>query len=218
MVKDGNLTLRITDDGDGTYTKPYDVVSKDTMAFKYGYLEIRAQVPYRKGLFPAFWLTPAQDLKESEYNGEVDIFEVFGSTDTSTTTMHIWDQDWNLIKSSYESSNKREHTFSWFETTFGGVKAEGWHTYGFEWTESYMKFYVDGDCYYTADITDSNASNWGVDTLDCFRDYYTIILNNGLYEDTVKKNGLGSSYVDFNIDYVRLYQLQNGEYINNYEF
>ena len=38
------------------YTRPRDVSTENRMAYKYGYLEIRAKVPHGRPAYPAFWM------------------------------------------------------------------------------------------------------------------------------------------------------------------
>ena len=63
------------------------------MSFRYGYLEMRARVPYSKGAWPSFWLLSGGALganPNDAYRVEVDIFEVFSSCDTATPNIHKW--------------------------------------------------------------------------------------------------------------------------------
>lgn len=54
-VKDGKLHLVAHKIEDGTYKVPVSVVTQDTMNFQYGYVEIKAKVPYMNGVWPSYW-------------------------------------------------------------------------------------------------------------------------------------------------------------------
>ncbi|MFC0218936.1 family 16 glycosylhydrolase [Pseudochelatococcus lubricantis] len=53
-----------------------------SFAFRYGKVEIRARVPKGRGLWPAFWLLPA----DRTWPPEIDVFEVIGH---DTATLHV---------------------------------------------------------------------------------------------------------------------------------
>ena len=89
----------------------------------YGYWEIGAQVPKGDGLWPGFWLLPA----DQSYPPEVDILEMIGN-DPSTI---------------YNSFHGKDGVDSSQATHIGDLSA-GFHTFGFDWTASTMTWYVDG--------------------------------------------------------------------------
>ena len=84
-----------------------------------------------------------------------------------------------------------------------------YHTYGFEWDSTNLKFYVDDYCYYTlaaADINeDENHQFDGV--LD---QYYYLLLSNSTLTAAMSAD---SALPRMSIDYIRLYQ-KAGELIN----
>lgn len=208
IVADGNLTLRIHNNGDNTYTLPTRATSRNKMSYKYGYLEIKALVPYKKAIWPEFWLSPDESLMTSQYLGEIDVFEVFGSTDTLSTTLHKWDTSGETY---ITDTIQNEYTFSWLDS----LKLDStYHTYGFEWTETYMRFYVDGKKYYEVDLT-NDIFEKHKDNMEAFKQYYHIIFGNGVYDSTLMNNPI-SGNVDYKIDYVRLYQNAESEFIKLY--
>ena len=95
-------------------------------AFTYGYVEMRALVPSGRGLWPAFWMLPA----DSESKPEIDIMEVLGD-DPTRLYVHV-------------------HTID----ASGAVKSQGadsigpdltadWHVYGLWWTKDGIAWYLD---------------------------------------------------------------------------
>ncbi len=72
-----------------------------TMNFKYGYIELRANIPIKTGASPSFWLKgnnggvdKSYVLARSsctDYLTEIDVFEASSCFDNSTTpNLHKW--------------------------------------------------------------------------------------------------------------------------------
>jgi beta-glucanase (GH16 family) len=93
----------------------------------YGYFEVRAKLPTAagttKGMWPAFWLMPANGVDDTEY----DIFEVLGNApNTIYQSVH-----WNTY------ANNSGYVVN-------GPDTSGWHTYGFQWDSGNIRWYIDG--------------------------------------------------------------------------
>ena len=221
LVQNGVLEMKITDNGDGTYTIPYNMVTKDRMSYKYGYLEMKAKVPYGAQFHPSFWLMPDQNLRESAYNGEIDIFETMGNYSKFYSNLHIWESDYSSSESlsSVESKYHGSYTFKrGLSDKYSSINLNNdWHVYGFEWTETYMKFYVDGSLYHTIDLTKlSGEFKKYPDGVDAFNDFYYIILGTGVYESKLLSEGRGTA-TDYIVEYIRLYQDTDTEFIHLYQ-
>ncbi|MBR2042996.1 MAG: glycoside hydrolase family 16 protein [Clostridia bacterium] len=212
----GEMVLRITSDGNKNYTTAKSVTTKELMAFRYGYLEIRAKVPYQKCVWPSFWMQPDKSAwNKTDYTGEIDIFEVMGSTTKATANLHKWYGGGSCTSGSGQTHyldglNNPTYTFK------TSAEATQYHTYGFEWTETYMAFSVDGVVYCKIDITDETG-DYCKDYhpgMDCFHNYYYVCFNNWLFTDQHSwtsassrvENNPDFGTVDYRIDYIRLYQ------------
>jgi hypothetical protein len=215
-TKTGELVLRITSDGNKNYTTAKSVTTKERMAFNYGYLEMRAKVPYQACVWPSFWLQPDKSSwNKTKYTGEIDIFEVMGDKTRAEVALHKWhgggscsivDKKLNFL----DGYNKTSYSFS------SNYEATKYHTYGFEWTHEYVAFSIDGKVYCKIDITDETGDYCTTHAgMDCFHNYYYICLNNWLFTD--QQSGWVPAYnrvenvadfgtVDYKIDYIRLYQ------------
>jgi serralysin len=100
------------------------LTTQNAFAQTYGYFEIRAQLPEQQGVWPAFWLLPA------DRNGvaEIDVFEQVGG-DAVYQTVHS------------QASGSVTHTsFSSLMPT----ASTGFHTYGVLWTAETITWYIDG--------------------------------------------------------------------------
>jgi beta-glucanase (GH16 family) len=109
-------------------TGPTTFNSKDTrFAFQYGYMEIRAKVPYGNGLWPAFWTLPA-DLS---WPPEIDVFEILGNAP------HIINMHYH-----YPTANggDGDSGAKWAGPDFSA----DWHTYAVDWEPHAIIWYVDG--------------------------------------------------------------------------
>lgn len=191
------------------YVAPWSVTTLETMSYKYGYVEIRAKVPFVRGAWPSFWTSSFGSLgpKTSyDYSIEVDIFEVFSSLDTLAPNVHKWYD--NADHTMWADENEK-YTFESLD-----IKDE-YHTYGFEWTPTEMSMYIDDVKYYTYDLT-NNFDN-GASGMGGFDTQLHLIFNNHLFTQS-------SSYkpyegceinsrdlpVEYAIDWVRLYQKNDG--------
>ena len=100
------------------YKSPYSVLHKYHMNYLYGYCEIRAKMPFEKGLWPSFWGLSACNLsgvdggKTKDYGVEVDIFEIFGTEESVVPNIHKWyrpDYDYNKTHNAPKDADKN-HT------------------------------------------------------------------------------------------------------------
>ncbi len=94
--------------------------------FNYGYFEARLKMPKGKGMWPAWWM-----LKDG-WPPEIDMLEILCSRPTQLHVNCHYGPAWNN-KSSHEQVLE-----------LGFDSTDDFHTYGFEWTPKYMKYYVDG--------------------------------------------------------------------------
>lgn len=127
-VEDGVLSIEarpadpaIQDQIDGQNYTSGLITSEAVFAQTYGYFEMRAQLPEGQGLWPAFWLLPTS----GEWPPEIDIFEVLG---------HEPGRIWQGVHGA--NIPIASHT--------GIDTSDGFHTYGLEWTEETITWFVDG--------------------------------------------------------------------------
>lgn len=169
-VKDGQLIITgeptTLSDGSAGYTGA-DIQGKN-VNWTYGYCEIRAKVPKGAGCWPSFWFL-GENTPGHMYKLEVDVYEFFGTDNQPTSQIHTWWTPNTTIRGlKHDESQKLaghiQHltegkttidSFSGgpsYKPTTVDSLADDWHTYGCEWTPSYMKFYCDGFNYLTVDL------------------------------------------------------------------
>ncbi|TDE02788.1 family 16 glycosylhydrolase [Jiangella asiatica] len=124
-----------------------------TVPFRYGYYETRMKANAGSGWHPAFW-TGASDGTTTfpDYSRtEIDGFEI-DTHQTHRTRHNIWLWLPGQDPDGPEEAGGRAHapviTSGVYDLGFD--TAAEFHTYGFEWTEDQVKYYVDSVLMYTA--------------------------------------------------------------------
>lgn len=167
------------------------IATRTKGSWKYGKLEIRAKLPMGKGTWPAIWMLPT----ENQYggwpkSGEIDIMEHVG---------HVPDSIYGTV-----------HTgaFNWLKGTHRGGAAElddladEFHTYGIDWDESKIDFFVDDRVYMSFQNENSGEEAWPFD-----QPFY-LILNLAVGGILGGKEGVGEDIwpQQMLVDYIRVYQ------------
>ena len=139
-VSNGSLILRnqkrtyTGTDPAGTYQYTTGWVnSMHKVYLNKGYIEVRAQFPSGDKVWPAIWLA-AEDLV---WGPEWDLWEYFGyRSDVGYDNMGL-----HLMTGTYPNTTWYS---KWIKPFDGIYNCEAWHVYGFEWTDTYAKWYIDG--------------------------------------------------------------------------
>lgn len=172
------------------------IFTNKTFSFQYGYVEVRAQFDCVQGCWPAIWLMPVSDsgLGGWPASGEIDILEHLNAQAKIWQTLHL-----TANSGSGDAAPSVQPTLS--DTT-------GWHTYGVEWTEDAITFYLDGTA--TQTFNKSDYTYWPFSTEN--HEFYLLIDQQiggswveGLGTGGIDTDTLSTSGADFNIDYVRVY-------------
>jgi beta-glucanase (GH16 family) len=186
QLRDGFLVITATKQGD-VYSSAR-LTTEDKLEFKYGTIEVRAQLPKGSGLWPAIWML-GSNIKTAKWPncGEIDIMEYVGRKPGEFfTSLHT--------AASYgETINSKNHIVPNIE--------EGFHTYAAQWTKDEITFSIDGNLVYTFSPQEKNTKNWPFD-----QPFY-VLLNMAI------GGNFGGPTVDdsifpqeFIIDYVRVYK------------
>lgn len=121
-------------------------------SFKYGRIDIRAALPYGKGIWPALWMLGDNITTASWPDcGEIDIMELIGGGSYNNRTVHgtiHWDN--NGSYASYGGSNSLS----------SGIFAEEFHVFSIIWTSSSIKWLRDDIQYHQADISPAQLSEF----------------------------------------------------------
>ena len=164
------------------------ITTKDKFEFTYGTIEVKAQLPKGKGLWPAIWMLGHDiDSNSWPYCGEIDIMEYVGKSPGEIhTTLHT--------PESYGQSLNTQIT------TINSIE-EGFHVYKTKWDANQIEFFIDNLWVYTFSPEIKNDKTWP------FNKPFYIILNLAI------GGNFGGSEVDdsifpqhFVVDYVKVYQ------------
>ena len=195
-LKDGNLVTRAIPNPDQK-NDPVPMItggikSQKKFGFTYGKVECRAKVESWVGTFPAIWLMPEDQSAGWPSCGEIDIFEAIDAQQTAYGTIH---SHWT-----YDLGHKNDPQ-SAFNTS---CNMDRYHTYGLEWDENNVSWYVDGKLMGTyKKSTNQNALNQGQWPYD---KHFYLILNQSVGNGSWARPADENHTYEFFIDWVRVYQ------------
>ena len=206
FVQNGSLILRnqkrsytgISPQGSFEYTSGW-VTSMQKVNFNKGYIEVRAKFPSGVQVWPAIWLV-SEDLI---WGPEWDLWEYFGYRDSingyDAMGMHLmtgYEQAGNI----WPNQDPQYWDMAWIDSYDLNYNAENWHTYGWEWTETYARWWINGKVVNTLYKNQSRKPDlWPNE------DMY-IILNNGVRSAAPASDTSTIWPNQLEIDYIELYQ------------
>lgn len=159
------------------------IKSEGLQEFTYGRVAARAKLPTGGGTWPAIWMLGGDYLTNPwPAAGEMDIME------------HVGNQQDIVFASTHDPNNFGGNARTGSVLVTGA--SEEFHLYEMEWTETEIKFAVDGVVFHT-------VSNDG--TLPFNKDFFFIlnVAMGGTFGGNVDPNFMEST---MEIDYIRMYQ------------
>ncbi|WP_126971194.1 family 16 glycosylhydrolase [Gynurincola endophyticus] len=125
------------------------IITRDKKFFKYGRIDIRAQLPYGQGIWPAFWLMPQHEVFGGwPSSGEIDMMEMVGNTpNQSHGTLH------------YGPGPSSVHSTSSY-TLPSGILHDEFHVYSLIWKEDEIVWLVDDIEFKRMTPADLNGHHW----------------------------------------------------------
>ncbi|KAG0701464.1 glycoside hydrolase family 16 protein [Suillus ampliporus] len=139
----------------GTVINPVQsarITTRNSASIKYGRVDVRAKVPRGDWLWPAIWMLPVNNTYGPwPMSGEIDIMEARGNGRTYP------DQGIDYVRGSLNWGpltflNAVSKTFGWWtqrRTDYG----EDFHIYSLEWTEQFLRIYVDSRLHYMLQLS-----------------------------------------------------------------
>jgi beta-glucanase (GH16 family) len=194
-VADGFLTIAAKKESSGgcQYTSTR-MTTKNKGDFLYGRFEMRAKMPLGKGLWPAFWLYPTDEVYGGwAASGEIDMMEYLGHEhQTVHGTLHYggcWPNNTSAGSSMTLDTGNFDQEF---------------HIFTFEWENGKVRWYVDGKLYR------QTASWWssGGPYPAPFDQRFYIILNLAVGGNWPGSPNSATMFPQqLTVDYIRVYQI-----------
>jgi beta-glucanase (GH16 family) len=103
------------------------VTTFNGLRFRYGFVQVTARLPFRTGLWPAFWLAGANE----KWPPEIDMLEHWGSQSVSKLYLHPL------------QGPRQGAVYS------APTAGTGWHTWRVLWTKTRLTWYYDNKQTYT---------------------------------------------------------------------
>ena len=214
-IEDGKLVLKCVkntfdDEVDGSGNKltmiSGAIETADKVTFTYGKVEGRMKTLGHAGNFPAFWMMPNRSTYGGwPYSGEIDIWE---QIDSETKTHHTIHTKW--ANSTSDGSECMGQSNNPAKTGNSTAAIDEYHTFGMEWTEDILKWFVDGKQVFSyarkTDLTDDKATaQWPFD-----QPFY-LILNQSVGNGGWAANPDQNFEYETKFDWVRVYQKEGGD-------
>jgi beta-glucanase (GH16 family) len=136
-VRDGLLEIEARQDADGKWESGLLAsATPSTFGFaqRFGYFEMRAQLPAGPGTWPAFWLNSNLPAGSKQPGVEIDVLEYYGQfADAYNSVVHVWDNV-DPAKSRHEGHATKVPS---------GSLTSAFHTYGVDVENDWITFYLD---------------------------------------------------------------------------
>lgn len=187
-VSNGTLKIHARKNN-GTWTSAR-MVTSGKASWKYGRFEIRAKLPVGRGTWPALWMMPQNSVYGGWPNsGEIDIMEHVGY-DPGRVYGTVHTEAYNHKLNTQKGGNTLVSNFS---TAF--------HDYAIEWSEKEIKWFVDGNPYFTFINENKTYKEWP------FNHPFFLIFNIAIGGDWGGAQGVDPDLTEaiMEIDYVRVY-------------
>lgn len=193
-VANGILTITAKQDffGGANYTSSR-ITTQNKRDFKYGRIDVRAGMPYGKGIWPAIWMLGSNFSTDGwPFCGEIDIMEMVGGNvsgagnDVVVGTAHWAD----TIGQRAQFGNSRK---------MSEPLANNWHVYSIIWDNNKIEWYIDDIKFHTLDIRPSELSE--------FKNSFFLILNVAVGGDWPGNPDVTTVFPQkMFIDYIRVFQ------------
>jgi len=189
VIEDNNLIIKTIKEKfkAASYTSGR-INTSDKLEWKYGRFEIRAKIPKTKGVWPAIWLLSESIAEEGWPKcGEIDIMEHINNEDIIYGTIHS--EEYNHMTDTQIGGN----------TTIVNLD-ENFHTFGLEWDENSLVWFIDDKIYHRVNKKDYFKNDWPFDNK------YFLILNQaigGFWPGDPDNNFTSTEFI---IDWIKVFQ------------
>ncbi len=220
FVENGMLNFFATYDAQSYYG--FKLYTKNIMTYRYGILEMSAILPdsgSNSGFWISLWANSHDPDNPAAFMTEVNVCEMFGNSASEASNLHGWlksnqqeyydsywapqgvTEHWSL-----DGSHSNEKKYYCPEGKFN----DGLHTFAYVWDENMCGFACDGNLYFSVDLNDNEL--WK----ETFTQHIHLILSQatGFAQQAScppDDDPVWNTTNNFQIDYVHIYQLQDGK-------
>lgn len=130
-------------------------------SWKYGRIDVRAALPYGKGIWPAIWML-GDNISTAGWPacGEIDIMEMIGGVGSPDRTVY---------GTAHWSDNGTHAQFGGNRSLPSGKFADEFHVFSIVWNQNSIRWFIDDVQYNVLDITPAQLSE--------FQQNFFLILN-----------------------------------------
>lgn len=225
FVKDGMLNFYAAYDDANYYG--FKLVTSGKMNFRYGILEMSAILPHGDAFWISLWANSLQnvdDVSPSAFFTEVNVVEMFGNSGSEASNLHGWLKSGQreVYNELWAPQGLAEHwsldgKYSAYKkySCPDGRFNNGLHTFTYIWDENTSKFACDGNVYFELDHNEQPH----------YKQTFTQPIYLILSQATCFASGAGRNMADdapewtttnnFQIDYVHIYQKDDGQHLMN---
>jgi len=195
------------------------VRTRGRASWRYGRISARMKLPKGQSTWPAFWMLPAENLYGGwPLSGEIDIMEA--------VNLGARCDDCNASTQEIHTSGALHFGDKWPNNTFVSQKKplanidalDEFHEFSLEWKEGQMRWFVDGEMFFTATQDDWHAPSASADSDPNapFDQAFYLMLNlavGGNYPDNFneKQFNPASFPSELWVDWVRVYACADNE-------
>lgn len=137
----------------------------NTVACRYGIIEVRAKFPVEPVTCAIWLMSPYFEITDSNLRRvyinegkpgfEVDIVENFGYETSFAANVHNWWTGGHTSLDTGKFASKKK-----FKCADGEKLSDDYHIYSLQWTPYALKFAIDGNVFFTYDITKENGGDF----------------------------------------------------------
>ena len=190
-----NMIIETYLGSDGYTSGSVDTYNK--LRLQYGYVEVRARFRTAPGYWVKLMLTNQFENKETV--SQIDVFNSLASSDTIFATAgtlsqsNYYEEHVDFVQPSYDGYRQGSLDYEQL------INEEEYHTYGVEWTDDYIRFFIDGVAYGTLETTDKKFDSLNTEM------YLSFFLGVEM-TDQLTNDELAQWPAPMYVDWVRIYQ------------
>jgi beta-glucanase (GH16 family) len=191
FFQDGKLLIEARKESFGgrQYTSS-KILTAGKKTFKFGRIDIRARLPKGKGIWPALWLLPQDNLFGGwPRSGEIDLMELVGHEPNKVYgTLHF-------------GPGPGSTQISRGYTLPSGNFSDEFHVFSLEWKQDQIKWLIDGNVYSTVNKADLGSNTYP------FNEQFFLIFNLAVGGNWPGSPDAVTTFPQWMIvDYIRVYQ------------